>query len=565
MTECPLILLPPSPVIDSLHRLMLTLLLDEAETFDEAWSLWQEQVDMENLDYAAFRLIPMLYHRVKEDAKGKSRHMARMKGIYRYFYYRNQMLLASVGRAVQALHDHGIEVMLFKGAACALRYYDSIALRPMGDVDMLIRPHQVKEAEAVLEQQGWKKRYQAQEAVQVIHSCDYVDEQKNGLDLHGYALLESLDEKQDERIWDRSEAFFWNGCPVRIMGPEDLVLMGCINGQRDGDSVRLDWIMDVMVIAHQKNLDWSVVLREASQRHLEETLYESLALIHSLPGHLVDEAVLVQIIKKEERYGRLWYRLVSEHRTDTMGEKDRLIVNRLLGAQAGFDAKAIAAQDDLFFYRQAAADKSGAKYMHLKRAPDGSLRSIYLHRTKRWLLFRALSGARGWLFLRLLFWRPALEGNLMVPVGFLRPTDKLPRRAYQAQIELDAMCPDVLYGRPEETVSFKVTVRNTSNHYWWEHQDATSCFGLSGHIQREQGDWMVWDLPRVPLMHQLPEHLVFFGPGQTADLSFSIQLPSRPGRYVLWLDLVHEQKTWFSKRGNNFPTRLLIVSESCIG
>jgi O-Antigen ligase len=39
-------------------------------------------------------------------------------------------------------------------------------------------------------------------------------------------------------------------------------------------------------------------------------------------------------------------------------------------------------------------------------------------------------------------------------------------------------------------------------------------------------------------------------PGGRARVDGVVRTPSRPGRYVLWWDLVHEHTTWFSERGN---------------
>src|SRR5439155_1079046 len=57
--------------------------------------------------------------------------------------------------AVEVLATRGIEVMLLKGSTLAYTTYGSFADRPMGDVDLLVRPEQAREAWLALQTRGW--------------------------------------------------------------------------------------------------------------------------------------------------------------------------------------------------------------------------------------------------------------------------------------------------------------------------------------------------------------------------------------------------------------------------
>ncbi|HUK63018.1 MAG TPA: nucleotidyltransferase family protein, partial [Dongiaceae bacterium] len=56
---------------------------------------------------------------------------------------------------VTALAGAGIEVMLLKGSALAYTTYSSFTDRPMGDLDVLVRPEQARDAWALLQRLGW--------------------------------------------------------------------------------------------------------------------------------------------------------------------------------------------------------------------------------------------------------------------------------------------------------------------------------------------------------------------------------------------------------------------------
>ena len=69
---------------------------------------------------------------------------------------RNILLYADLARALRALSDAGAPVIVLKGAALASTVYPSIAHRPMGDVDLLVRPQDLERARRTLEAAGYR-------------------------------------------------------------------------------------------------------------------------------------------------------------------------------------------------------------------------------------------------------------------------------------------------------------------------------------------------------------------------------------------------------------------------
>lgn len=58
-------------------------------------------------------------------------------------------------RTIDALAERNIEVLLLKGAALAFTAYASFADRPMGDLDILVRPQHAQQAWAEMSARGW--------------------------------------------------------------------------------------------------------------------------------------------------------------------------------------------------------------------------------------------------------------------------------------------------------------------------------------------------------------------------------------------------------------------------
>jgi O-Antigen ligase len=77
----------------------------------------------------------------------------------------------------------------------------------------------------------------------------------------------------------------------------------------------------------------------------------------------------------------------------------------------------------------------------------------------------------------------------------------------------------------------------------WQHLPPTPVV-LSYHwLDADSGNVVVFDGLRT----ELPDDVA---PGGGATVRAIVHAPDRPGRYLLWWDLVHEHATWFSQRGS---------------
>ncbi len=70
---------------------------------------------------------------------------------------RARRLLETLGATVAALHAAGVEVVALKGAVLAFFHYPDPALRPMGDLDLLLKePGDLSRATEALRRAGWR-------------------------------------------------------------------------------------------------------------------------------------------------------------------------------------------------------------------------------------------------------------------------------------------------------------------------------------------------------------------------------------------------------------------------
>jgi hypothetical protein len=355
---------------------LLDGLLGDDATSEQALRAWAAAVDLDAIDNASYRLIPALYARAGMSPSLQPLQ-GRMKGIYRYYFYRNNRFLAHMERVLAALTQAGVDFILFKGASVVIQYHGSAALRSSSDCDILVRPGDKASAEAVLAHHGFAYRYDAERKRQDRHSHDFVDRAEHGLDLHWYALFESCEEGADDGFWARSRHIEWKGQRLRVLAPEDEALVAGVNGIREIDEVRADWLYDVWTILRAApRFDWRRLHQELVRRKLQERFLTAMGQFHrfipSLPTAFLEREFASEI-KNAAR------RLTAENRTFALEEHaDRALSawlapaelrRRLVGYLHGTDWRGdIARSHDV------------VRHMRYDTHDDGSISDLHLHR-----------------------------------------------------------------------------------------------------------------------------------------------------------------------------------------
>jgi len=96
----------------------------------------------------------------------------------------------------------------------------------------------------------------------------------------------------------------------------------------------------------------------------------------------------------------------------------------------------------------------------------------------------------------------------------------------------------------KETIKAEVGLRNLSFRVW-SSKDKDRPDYLSYHWLSKKEAVIVQDGERSPIPRPL-------GPDEECDVSLQIKMPDKSGHYVLAIDLVRENTTWFSDAGSPF-------------
>ncbi|MHB1389868.1 MAG: nucleotidyltransferase domain-containing protein [Thermoleophilia bacterium] len=147
----------------------------------------------------------------------------------------NQSQLRGIVPVLQSFAEHSIPVLLLKGPALCLSVYDDVALRPFGDIDILVHREHVPLGQSLLEAQGFRlipdNYFPIPDDRNGELGCEWTYH-KDGfvVELH-WNLIDSLAPfaLDIRRFWDGAQTVEIEDAPAMIMSPENQLLHLCLH------------------------------------------------------------------------------------------------------------------------------------------------------------------------------------------------------------------------------------------------------------------------------------------------------------------------------------------------
>lgn len=290
----------PEPSLIELLRAGLWSGSEAAAAFDR----WYRQIDLDDVDYAVQRLLPLAHANLLECGIERP-VMSRIEGVRRYWWVRNASQLRAMAERLGELRARGFgPFMLLKGAAVGPRYYPELGARPMNDVDVLVPERSAPELLSHLATEGFRPTNAAL-GEDPRHWWDAVGESTHGLNLRGpdgrpldlhwraFCARHATPVPGDPRLWSRAEETELFGAEVLVPRAEHLLVQICAHGLRRPEEPALWWIPDAVHIIRGTDLDWSELCRDAHDRGLALVMSKALRFLHDQLGLQLGEPLRV--------------------------------------------------------------------------------------------------------------------------------------------------------------------------------------------------------------------------------------------------------------------------------
>jgi hypothetical protein len=215
--------------------------------------------------------------------------------------WNNLLMMRELMKLLASMEAQQIRVLPYKGPTLAMIAYGDLSMRQCGDLDILVPKRDIDRAKAILEAHSYRRDSNwdaASEAarVELAHEYDYVYVRKDPavmVELHWQVMgkLFSFDPDPDD-LWTRAAPQLIAGASVRMLEPEDLILILCAHGMKHFWS-RLGWLCDIAeYIRNGPAVDWKKLLHRADELRAGGMTLLGLTLIHRVLGAAVPQEVL---------------------------------------------------------------------------------------------------------------------------------------------------------------------------------------------------------------------------------------------------------------------------------
>lgn len=214
---------------------------------------------------------------------------------------------AELARLRSELGANGIEFIPMKGFMLSIQLYGDPGMRSTRDLDLLLKPEQMEEADRVLRRDGYERKFPDFEPTpkqkdwihrNQVHFVYHHKQRQQLVELH-WRLLQWRTEHVGE-IWNRCQSANFLGTTFLNMTDEVLLLYLCDHGAKHAWS-RIKWLNDVAsILAQDRDISWENILALAEVLDLSLVLAQAGILVHWLYG-LPLPPPLKELVMKEPR------------------------------------------------------------------------------------------------------------------------------------------------------------------------------------------------------------------------------------------------------------------------
>jgi len=232
------------------QELMLTAALRPGAPALAAWGAWVSGLDPdrleEQLEPDSQWLMPLLYWNLRRDVTHPV--LARCRNVYLHNWYKNNAMLHALASALRREGTAADMPVLLKGAAMALRYYDTPGARPIETIDAWI-------------------------PTAAAGVSPWADSLRETLTLHAVPFATTT----TDGLLRRADTVTFMGATCAVLGAADQLLHICRHRGSWDSRTRLVWLADAaQVLRRSPDFDWAAARAAARELGLDETLSATL-------------------------------------------------------------------------------------------------------------------------------------------------------------------------------------------------------------------------------------------------------------------------------------------------
>ncbi|OWY63391.1 hypothetical protein B7486_53390 [cyanobacterium TDX16] len=294
---------------DEHQRLALVAATAESDDAEVAWRRLADEVDVATTaDEDLVRLLPLVWRNIGERLPEAER--AVVKAHHRRCWLVNQARVRHATGLLADLVEAGIEVLVLKGLALSILFYGDLAVRPMGDVDLLVRPEDARRTVRLLERLGytstellpegaprWQREGDDAWYERLRHARGF---RRDGgeIDVHWTLSLDFVAEQTDAAdvsdLWAASVPLEVGGVATSTLSPTHHLVHAVVHGLSASSTSQARWVADAATIVRTAGdeVDWDEVVAAGTRHGCTLMLRDGIGyLVHALGVDVPDEVV----------------------------------------------------------------------------------------------------------------------------------------------------------------------------------------------------------------------------------------------------------------------------------
>ena len=301
------------------QELLLKAALLKTDHSLKAWARWKNGVDINKIDPGTMRILPLLYKnlhhlQINDPILNKSR------GVYRLTWYKNQILINRLLKLLSAIKEKQIDLILLKGTALILFYYEDFGLRPMSDIDLYVPMSQITSMVRYLTDSKWSPSKNGPQITPNLNPCffniwyaqGFKEEQGSELDLHWKISLECCYWDISKNFSDFSQVKTFKNETFRILNPTDQLFHVCLHGAAWDIIPGIRWIADAITILKRSehDIDWDRFIENTERLRVSLPIKDALKYLMAnfdtpIPSTVLSRIETFSVFRQEVIYYNL--------------------------------------------------------------------------------------------------------------------------------------------------------------------------------------------------------------------------------------------------------------------
>jgi predicted nucleotidyltransferase len=204
-------------------------------------------------------------------------------------------MLNEFSKVFRKLNGDGVSFIVLKGPHLAEVVYRDWALRPMGDLDILVNEEDLSKASSSLQEIGYSNR-KSESPHQHHHLPQFLKEGAAPIEIHlGISSTWPVAFTADyDGLWERAQRVKIGGVEILVLSLEDLILNLSLHACQHNFRIRLMHIYDISQTLRQykSQINWVELVSRAHLWNSIKALYLTLEVTHDLLGISVPEEVM---------------------------------------------------------------------------------------------------------------------------------------------------------------------------------------------------------------------------------------------------------------------------------